>query len=204
MPARAITRTTRAADRTAATRRRIVGAVRAMLAEQAFHDATMEDVAARAEVSRATLYLHFRSRLELVDSICDVMGENPALVRLRETVRLADPDEALAETVTQAVRFWSSEDTVLGELYGVVAVDPAAKDFVERQYDDRRSELERLARNLRRSRRLRGGVSEKRALSVLLLATSYGSYRELRETGMNERETAKLLLETARRSLFDD
>jgi AcrR family transcriptional regulator len=204
MPARAISRTTRSADRTAATRRRIVETVRDMLSEQAFHNATMEDVAARAGVSRATLYLHFRSRLELVDSICDVMGENPALVRLRETVRLPDPDKALAETVTQSVRFWASEDTVLGELYGVVAVDPAAKDFVDRQYEDRRSELEHLARNLRRSGRLRDGVSEKRALSMLLLATSYGSYRELRETGTSEREAAKLLLETARRSLFDD
>src|SRR5436190_2023893 len=100
----------------------------------------MEDVAERAGVSRATLYLHFRSRLELVDSICDWMAENPALVELRDTVRLPDPDEALAETVSLATRFWTSEDVVLGQLYGVVAVDPAAKDFVERQNGDRRTE----------------------------------------------------------------
>jgi AcrR family transcriptional regulator len=100
----------------------------------------MEDVAERAGVSRATLYLHFRSRLELVDSICDVVGE----------------------------------------LYGVVAVDPAAKDFVERQTADRRGELQHLARNLRRSGRL-----------------------QLRDAGMNERDAARLLLETAQRTLFD-
>lgn len=204
MPARAISRTQRSADRTAATRRRIVEAVRALLAERAFHESTMEDVAERAGVSRATLYLHFRSRLELVDSICDVMGENPALVQLRETVRVSDPDDALAETVAQATRFWASEDALLGELYGVVAADAAAKDFVARQDADRRGELEHLARTLRASGRLRAGVTEKRALSVLLLATSYGSYCQLRDAGMNERDAAKLLLETARRTLFDD
>src|SRR3954447_1486166 len=99
MPARAISRSTATADRSAATRRRIIEAVRDLLAERAFHDSTMEDVAERAGMSRATLYLHFRSRLELVDSICDVMAENPALIQLRETVRLPDPDHALAETV---------------------------------------------------------------------------------------------------------
>jgi hypothetical protein len=131
------------------------------------------------------------------------MGENPALVELRETVRLSDTDEALEQTIAQAIRFWVSEDTVLGQLYGVVAVDPAAKDFVERQTADRRGELENLARNLRRSGRLRNGMSEKRALTLLLVLTSYGSYREVRDAGMGERETVKLLLETARRTLFD-
>ena len=164
----------------------------------------MEDVAERAGVSRATLYLHFRSRLDLVDSICDVMGENPALLALRETVGVPDPDEALAETVTATVRFWASEDTVLRQLYGVVAVDPAAQSFVDRQREDRRGELELLARNLHRSGRLRSGVSEKRALTVLLLVTSYESYRELREAGSSEREATRVLVESARRLLFDD
>lgn len=201
MPARAISRRS---DRSTETRARIVAAVRELLAERAFHESTMEDVADRAGISRATLYLHFRSRLDLVDSICDVMGENPALVQLRETVRLPEPDEALAETVAQSIRFWSSEDALLGELYGVVAADPAAKDFVARQDADRRGELEHLARTLRRSGRLRSGMSEQRALSVLLLTTSYGSYRQLRDAGMSERDVPKLLLETARRTLFDD
>jgi AcrR family transcriptional regulator len=201
MPARAVARRT---DRSAETRARIVGAVRDLLAEERFHDATVEDVAERAGVSRATLYLHFRSRLDLVDSICDVMGENPALVELRETVRLSDTGEALEQTIAKAVRFWVSEDTVLGQLYGVVAVDEAAKDFVERQTADRRGELEHLVRNLRRSGRLRNGMSDKRALTTLLVLTSYGSYREMRDAGMGERETVKLLLETARRTLLDD
>src|SRR3954451_12518986 len=186
MPARAPYRPRRSADRTAATRSRIVNAVRELLAEGSFHECTVEDVADRAGVSRATLYLHFHSRLDLIDAICDVMAFNPALVELRERVELADADQALAETIAHAMRFWASEDAVLSQLYGVVAVDPAAKDFVERQRADRHGEIERLARNLKRSGRLRSGTPEKRAVATLLVLTSYESYRELREAGLTE------------------
>ena len=185
-------------DRAAATRGRIIASVRELLSEGRFHDCTVEQVAEHAGVSRATLYQHFRSRVELIDAICDVMGENPELVGIRESVRLADPDAALAETIAGSVRFWASEDSVLAELYGVVAIDPGAKDFVDRQRRDRRSELELLARNLRRAGRLRSGLSEKRALAQLMLLTSYDSFRELAEAGISGREATELLQANAR------
>src|SRR3954471_21769368 len=147
MPARAY-RAQRRPSRSEATRERIVGAVRELLEEGVFHESTVEEVADRADISRATLYQHFRSRLELVDAICDTFAVNPALLRIRETVELPDPDEALAETIAGCVRFWSSEDGILSQLYGVVAVDPAAQDLVERQTEDRRGEMQRLARHL--------------------------------------------------------
>src|SRR6478609_4883179 len=132
MPARAITRT-RGADRSAATRLRILEAVRDLLAERKFHDCTVEEVAERAGVSRATLYQHFRSRLDLVDSICDTMAVNPDLVALRDLVVLPDAEEALAQTIAHSISFWASEDAVISQLYGVVAIDPAAAAFVVRQ-----------------------------------------------------------------------
>src|SRR4051794_22460252 len=153
------------------TRERIKTAVRDLLAEGRFHDSTVEEVADRAGVSRATLYQHFRSRLELVDAICDTMGVNPALVEIRGRVVADDVDVALAETLALCVDFWSSEDAVLGQLYGVVAADPAADDFVRRQREDRRGDMARLARNLHRSGRLRNGLGERRALVQLMLLT---------------------------------
>jgi len=193
----------RSVDRTAQTRRKILSAVRELLAEGAFHECTVEQVADRAGVSRATLYQHFRSRLDLVDAICNTMAENPALLALRDLVELEDADAALAETVAHSMRFWAREDAVIRELYGVVAVDPAAKDFVNRQRADRQAELQRLVRNLRRSGRLRAGTSEKRALAQLLVLTSYETFRELQQTGLGEREITKLLQENARTLLLD-
>ncbi len=202
MPTRAY-RTRSRPSRSAATKERIVGAVRELLEEGVFHESTVEQVAERAEVSRATLYQHFGSRLELVDAICDTMAGNPALLRIREVVELPDPEEALAETIAGSARFWSSEDTVLGQLYGVVALDPAAQGFVERQWNDRRGEIERLARHLRKAGLLRKGVGETRAVALLLLLTSYDSFRELRRAGLSERELVRTLQETASEALLD-
>jgi AcrR family transcriptional regulator len=172
-----------------------MSAVRELLDEGSFHESTVEQVADQAGISRATLYQHFRSRLELVDAICDTFAVNPALLRIRETVELPDPDEALAETLAGCVRFWSSEDSVLSQLYGVVAVDPAAQDLVDRQREDRRGEMERLVRHLRKSGRLR--KSEARALALLMVITSYETFGELHRAGVSERELTKTLQASA-------
>jgi AcrR family transcriptional regulator len=185
--------------RSRATRRRINDAVRELLAEGSFHTSTMEEVAERAGVSRATLYQHFGSRLDLVDAVCEGFAENPALARLRETVELPDADKALDETIANTVAFWSSEHDVLRNLYDVAAVDPAAQELVERQRDDRRGEYERLVRTLARAGRL--GVPRTQALTVLLLLSSYDAYRELRDEGLSDRRATALLQDSARRLL---
>lgn len=181
------------------TRERIKTAVRELLAEGTFHESTVEQVADRAGVSRATLYQHFRSRLELVDAICETFDLNPALLRLREIVENPDAEAALAGTIAESMRFWSSEDAVLRHLYGVASIDPAAHDLVERQRADRRSELERLVRNLARAGALR---TERRALNLLLVLTSYETFRELRESGLTDRQLTTTLQQAARDLLY--
>jgi AcrR family transcriptional regulator len=181
------------------TRERIKSAVRELLAEGTFHESTVEQVADRAGVSRATLYQHFRSRLELVDAICETFDLNPALLRLREIVESPDADAALAGTIAESMRFWSSEDAVLRHLYGVASIDPAAHDLVERQRADRRRELERLVRNLARAGALR---TERRALNLLLVLTSYETFRELRESGLTDRQLTTTLQQAARDLLY--
>jgi AcrR family transcriptional regulator len=174
-----------------------------MLAEGTFHEATVEQVADRAGVSRATVYQHFASRLELVDSVCDVMGVNPALVQLRRDVVHPDAAVALDRTIAGSVAFWGSESPVLSQLYGVVAIDSAARNLVDRQRRDRRGELERLVENLARNGRLAPGVTKRDALVTLLLLTSFETYCELREAGLSDRQAARFLGERARRELLD-
>jgi len=185
-------------ERSLQTRERIKQAVHELLAEGGFHTAAVEEVAARAGVSRATLYQHFRSRLDLVDAICETFDENPALRRLRDTVALPDADAALDETLAFTVRFWASEDAVLRQLYGVAAVDPAAGALVDRQRADRRGEYQRLVANLKRAGRLRRTLSPERALALLMVLSSYETYRELRESGFSDGRVTALLRESAR------
>jgi len=156
----------------------------------------MEEVARRAGVSRATLYQHFDSRLDLIDAICETFAENPALLELRDLVDDPDAGRALDRTIANSVRFWASEDSVLSQIYGVAAIDAAAQSLVDRQRADRRGELERLVRNLDRAGRLQ--QNGRRALALLLVLTSYDSFRELRQAGLSVRQVSATLQETAR------
>ena len=187
----------------ARTRGRIVSAVRDLLADGTFHESTVEDVAARAGVARATLYQHFGSRLGLVDAICDTFDVNPALVALRKAIELGDVDAALEQTIANSVRFWASEEAILQPLYGVAAVDPSAEALVERQLADRHAELDRLRGRLRQQGRLRAELTDRRALALLLLLTSFETFVELRRrAGLPEREVVATLQESARSNLL--
>lgn len=152
-------------QRTQATREKIVGAVRELLADGTFHESTVEEVAVRAGVSRATLYQHFGTREGLVDALCASFDANPALLAIRT---VGDVDEL----IDLCVAFWASEERVLAQLYGAAAVDPAAAALVERQRADRYSELRRILRA--------GGLDGKRVFAELATLTSFETYRELR------------------------
>jgi AcrR family transcriptional regulator len=176
-------------------------ATRELLDEGTFHESSVEQLGERAGVSRATVYQHFPSRLDLVDAMCDTFGVNPALVRIRDSVELEDVREAMRESIADSMRFWSSEDKVLQQLYGVAAVDPAAEALVERQLRDRRGEMQKLARRLGEARTLRKGVDRAEALAHLMVLTSYGTYRELREDGLSDAKLIGHLQSAAERLL---
>jgi AcrR family transcriptional regulator len=177
-------------------------ATRQLLDEGTFHESTVEQVGERAGVSRATVYQHFPSRLDLVDAMCDTFGANPALVRVRDSVELEDLGAAIRESIADTVRFWSSEDAILRQLYGVAAVDAAAQDLVDRQLRDRRGEMQKLARRLDEGRALRRGVSRREALAHLMTLTSYDTYRELRREGLSDAKLIKHLQSAAERLLI--
>lgn len=177
----------RRSARAGETRRRIVAAARELLEEGAFHEARVEEVAVRAGVSRATLYGHFHSRLDLVDALCDTFADNPAL---RERAEAAGVDEA----ITASVRLWSSDGAALAQLYGVAAIDGAARELADRQRAERWADMERLVERSHTSGKARG----RRAVEVLMVLTSYETYRELREAGVSERDVTQALQESAR------
>jgi AcrR family transcriptional regulator len=171
----------------AQTRERVVGAVRELLAEGTFHESTVEQVATRAGVSRASLYQHFGSRVGLVDALCETFDATRPLLAIRET-------ESVDEFIALVVEFWSAEEKILEQLYGVAAVDPAARDLVERQTRDRYGELRRLQRAL--------GVDSKDAFAELAMLTSFETYRELRRrVGLSKRGVVTRLQAAAARAV---
>jgi AcrR family transcriptional regulator len=162
-----------------------MASVRQLLEEGVFHGTTVEEVAERAGVSRASLYQHFGSRVGLVDAMCETFDRNPALVALRQT-------DDLEAWIEQVVEFWATEEKVLLQLYGAAAVDPAAAALVERQWRDRHGELKGLLRRL--------GIEDRSAFAALAVLTSFETFKELRRrAGLPKREIVATLQEAARK-----
>jgi AcrR family transcriptional regulator len=172
-------RTDRRRPGAAETRERILQAVRDLLAEGRFHEATVEEIAGRAGVARSTLHLHFGSRMGLVDAMCEILGGTDERADIRSSLELTDPAEALRSVLSSAVRFWAAEEDIHRGLYGLAEIDPAARAFVDRQTRGRRSDVKRLTTRLHDAGQLRPGVQED-ALALLLVATSFATFDELR------------------------
>jgi hypothetical protein len=120
--------------------------------------------------------------------VCEGFDANPALMALRETTDV----ELWVERV---VEFWSSEEKVLTQLYGAAAVDPAARDLVERQTRDRHGELKALLRAL--------GRDDRDAFAALAVLTSFESYLELRRRLGNSKRQVVATLQQQARTLLD-
>ncbi len=146
------------------SRRRVMEAVRELLQEGVFHESTVEQVAARAGVSRATVYQQFGSRVGLVDAICDSLDLSAVK---------ASPD--VATLLKRTSEFWAREETLMSQLYDAAAVDPAAREFVARQTLDRYEHLRRWV--------------DAPGVPILGVLTSFETYVELRRrAGLTQRQ----------------
>ena len=155
------------------SRSRVMGAVRELLQEGAFHESTVEQVAARAGVSRATVYQQFGSRVGLVDAICDSLDLSAVK---------SSPD--IPTLLRRTTDFWAREETLLAQLYDAAAVDPAAREFVTRQTRDRYQHLPHWV--------------DSRGVPILGVLTSFETYVELRRrAGLSQRQVVAHLQRAA-------
>jgi AcrR family transcriptional regulator len=185
------------------TRQRILEAVRSLLREGRFHTASMEAIADEAGLSRAGLYLHFRSRGALIDAICETLDESPELRSLHQLVGSGEPRESLHRIIEVSTRFWASDEPMFHQLYGSAAVDDAARDFVDRQTEDRSASLSILTQRLQEAGHLRAGLRRRTAHAHLLVVTSFSTYVELRRNaGLGKDAVVQALEDMADRNVL--
>ena len=88
------------------TRAAVLSTARRLLEEQGFDGLTMNAVAERAGVTRRAVYLHFRSRAELVSALFDHVAEAEGLERSLQRVWDApDAASALEEWARHVARY---------------------------------------------------------------------------------------------------
>src|SRR5215831_18523949 len=179
MPPRPYT-STRGSRSAAQTSERVLDAAADLVAEDAFHTATMDDLARRAGVARATVFSRFGSKLGVLEALSLRCAGGPEMRALRDAQAVEEPVAAVDALLTAGCDLWEREGYIMVQLKAIVVLEPDASAIIEAQFDDQRRGMERLARGLQAAGRLREGWSVARATAALHALTSVGTFMLLR------------------------
>ena len=149
------------------TRARIVEAARVVFAGDGFHRGAVDEVARRADVSRATVYYQFGSKLGLIDAVLDDIERRGEQERIVAAGQLPDALEAVRRAFKEGSRYWAVDHVLVAKLIGLAAADPATRELVQRRDQNRIGLLRRLAGRLAEGQHLRDDCSLEQAIQTL-------------------------------------
>jgi AcrR family transcriptional regulator len=155
-------------------RRRILDAARALLTESTHYAAfTVDGVAKRADVARATVYYQFGSKTGLLEALCDSLAERGGISELSIAFTTPDPDESLRLLVAAFARFWSADRPAMRRLRALAALDADVAAVLAARDERRRQALRSLLGR-------RTDVADPaHALRVAHMLTSFETYDSL-------------------------
>jgi AcrR family transcriptional regulator len=169
------------------TRERILAAVRHLLARGGVARLSIDAVARAADVARGTVYQQFGSRDRLLAAVFAVPVDRSAPSPIAIWAREPDPERALVGLVETFCRMWALDRRMLRGLQGRPEV---------RQRERARARLiDRLVARLSERGLLRRGWSNDQARDLVLLATSFSTFDQLREVaGRTDATTTAAIL----------
>jgi AcrR family transcriptional regulator len=183
---------------------RVLDASERLIREDAFHTATMDELAAAAGVSRATVFNRFGSKLGVLQALFDRCLETPEMEAVLEAFTVEDPVVALDAVVDTSCAMWEGHGFIVEQIEAIAILEPEASAMLKGQWDDQRAALQGLTRRLARAGRLRPRLGETRATATLHMLTSLESFFWLRrEYGLSLRQTRDTITELARQVLSD-
>jgi len=162
-------------------RRRMIDAARALLAETTSYTAfTLDAVAKRADVARATVYYQFGSKSGVLEALCDDLAASGQMGDLAQVFITPDPLEAVHGFVAAFARFWAADRIVMRRLRALAHLDPDVGDVIAARDDRNRQGLRVL---LGRLAEHPGGLTPSRdpegLVSVLHTLTSFETFDSL-------------------------
>lgn len=184
-------------------RRQVLDAARSLLGEVgSYADFTVDAVARRAGVARATVYYQFSSKPGLLETVCDDLAEAGGLADLADAFTQADAGEAWRRFVAAFGRFWDADRPVMRRLRALAQLDPEVAAVIAARDERRRHGIAVLLD------RLFGdsvGVEARAAIARRLLAlTSFetfdtlaGDERSLRDVIPDVVEMSEAVLRSA-------
>jgi AcrR family transcriptional regulator len=178
---------------------RVLDAAERLIRDDAFHTATMDELAAAAGVSRATVFNRFGSKLGVLQTLFARAMEGPQMDAIREALEIEDPVAALEAAIAASCAIWDREGYIHEQLQAIVVLEPDASVLIDEQKQEQRTALLALARRLSKAGRLRPGLGEARAAATLHMLTSLETFLWLRrEYGLSLRQTRDTITTLAR------
>jgi AcrR family transcriptional regulator len=161
----------------AGNRARVVAAARAMFADAGFHRVSLDAVAARADVARATVYGQFGSKAGLLAAVVTDFEDRAGLAALAGLVETAAPDRLVRDVVTAGCAYWATDPPLARAIIAFTVTDPAAADLLAGHDAGRLRLLTRVTGRLADAGLL--AAPPERALDTLWLVTGFAAYDEL-------------------------
>ncbi len=162
------------------SRRRIIDAARSLLAEAGSYRAfTVDAVAKKADVAKATVYYQFESKTGLLEAVCDALAETGRMSELATAFTNPDPADALRSFVETFGRFWDADRSAMRRLRALASLDPEVRAVVATRDDRRRMGLGVLAGRLAEDRAATGRNDPENLVRVLYVLTSFETFDAL-------------------------
>jgi AcrR family transcriptional regulator len=181
----------------AETRQRILEAARDLLSSEASTDLSLETIARRADVSRLTIYYHFRSRAGLLEALYDHLASRGHMERMGDVFRAPAQAQAFASMIETFVRFWSTDTKAMRRLRAMGVLDAEIGEGI-RARDARRPHIAREIFNRLGAKRGKSSNADAEAVAAALgMLTSFETYDALATAGQSDRQIATILTRLA-------
>jgi AcrR family transcriptional regulator len=185
------------------SRRRVVEAARALLAEATSYTAfTVDAVAKRADVARATVYYQFGSKTGLIEALCDALAETGQISDLSRAFTDPDPVEALATFVAAFSRFWAADPLVMRRLRALAALDPEVGAVIAKRDAWRRKGLALLVDRLTDQPLVGESFDPDQAVRALHALTSFETFETLAGADRTIPEVTPLVVDLVQAALL--
>jgi AcrR family transcriptional regulator len=178
------------------SRQKVIDAARALLTESTSYTSfTVDAVAKRADVARATIYYQFESKIGLLEAVCDALAQAGQMSDLATAFMNPDPIEALSIFITCFARFWDSDRLVMRRLRSLARLEPEVGGVISARDERRSSGLVVLVARLSDQHVL--NVEPDRAVQILFTLTSFETFDSLAADNLSMTEVENEILAMA-------
>jgi AcrR family transcriptional regulator len=179
-----------------ATRHRILRAARSLLVEGDFGRVTVDEIAARADVARATVYHQFGSKLGVFEALVRDLEQRAGLEQLVDVIETEPPATLVKSVVAAGCRYWATDPDLVRTATALSRLQPDVERVLAPHDAGRLRLLKRMVDRLSQAGALRPDCAPQLAMDILWLLTSFDTYdllshgRDLSQKGVADRLTA--------------